>query len=248
MKKLLAPVAAAALLLAMVTTVFAWQATLTSDCAPDANSFAWKINLHNEPDYKIEFSFASNFSGSWTVDFGTSGEHTFTTPRGPERRSTSAGSVTTTPRALRQPTPTSARSRRSPSRSLLQWPRRWRSQSPRRRECQLTEQGGNTCPSAVQSVEAGTGTPAGQHPQHVAGRKRAQSAADHPLQPGAARLTRWAGVHQCQGRGPRQAVGQRPGSHRKTEWRFAPTPSLHARGAWCRRSDLNRHEVALTGF
>lgn len=84
MRKLLAPVAAAGLLLVMVTTVFAWQATLTSDCAPDANSFAWKINLHEEPDYNIDFSFDSDFGTFWTVDFLTKGDHSFTTARGGE--------------------------------------------------------------------------------------------------------------------------------------------------------------------
>jgi uncharacterized repeat protein (TIGR01451 family) len=83
-RKLLAPVAAAGLLLVMVTTVFAWQATLTSDCAPDANSFAWKINLQTEPNYNIEFSWHSDFTAPWTVDFVTDGDHSFTTARGGE--------------------------------------------------------------------------------------------------------------------------------------------------------------------
>ena len=156
MRKLLAPVAAAALLLAMVTTVFAWRATLTSDCAPDANSFAWKINLQNEPDYKIEFSFASNFSGSWTVDFGTSGEHSFTTPRTGATLyfrwvsdHNSKGSAAANANLCEQ---------QSVAESVAQ------SVAASASECQQTEQGGNTCPSAVQTVEAGTGTPAGSIP------------------------------------------------------------------------------------
>jgi uncharacterized repeat protein (TIGR01451 family) len=83
-RKLLAPVAAAGLLLAMVTTVFGWHATLTSDCAPNANTFAWKINLHTEANYKIDFSFDSDFETFWTVDFLTQGDHSFTTPRSGE--------------------------------------------------------------------------------------------------------------------------------------------------------------------
>jgi hypothetical protein len=80
-RKLVAPVAAAGLLLAIVTTALGWQATLTPDCAPDANTFAWKINLNEEPDYNIDFSFDSDFASFWTVDFLTKGDHSFTTPR-----------------------------------------------------------------------------------------------------------------------------------------------------------------------
>jgi hypothetical protein len=82
-RKLLAPVAALGLVLAMAGTVLAWvQPTLTSDCAPDANHFAWKINLHNEQNFSIDWSFASNFSGATAIDFGSAGDHSFVTPRG----------------------------------------------------------------------------------------------------------------------------------------------------------------------
>ena len=176
MRKLLAPVAAAALLLAMVTTVFAWRATLTSDCAPDANSFAWKINLQNEPDYKIEFSFASNFSGSWTVDFGTSGEHSFTTPRTGatlyfrwvsdhnSKGSAAANANLCEQQSVAESVAQSAAE--SVAASVAQSVAESVAQSvaASASECQQTEQGGNTCPSAVQTVEAGTGTPAGSIP------------------------------------------------------------------------------------
>lgn len=83
MRKLLAPVAALGLVLAMAGTVLAWvQPTLTSDCAPDANHFAWKINLHDEQNFSIDWSFASNFSGATAIGFGSAGDHSFVTPRG----------------------------------------------------------------------------------------------------------------------------------------------------------------------
>ncbi len=83
MRKLLAPVAALGLVLALAGTVLAWvQPTLTSDCAPDANHFAWKINLHNEENFSIDWSFASNFSGATTTNFGSAGDHSFLTQRG----------------------------------------------------------------------------------------------------------------------------------------------------------------------
>lgn len=82
MRKLLAPVAALALLLGMVSTVFGWQATLASDCAPDPNHFAWKINLiTTENTYLVELSFDEDFEDSWEVDFLTKGLHSFTTER-----------------------------------------------------------------------------------------------------------------------------------------------------------------------
>jgi hypothetical protein len=83
-RKLLAPVAAVALALSMVGTVLAWaHPTLTADCAPDANSLAWKINLTGpEDNYKVDWSFDATFAGAMTTDFLTAGEHSFTTPRG----------------------------------------------------------------------------------------------------------------------------------------------------------------------
>jgi hypothetical protein len=83
-RKLLGPVAAVALTLAMVGTVLAWaHPMLTAECAPDANSLAWKINLQGpEDNYSIDWSFDSAFVGATTVDFLTAGDHSFATPRG----------------------------------------------------------------------------------------------------------------------------------------------------------------------
>lgn len=84
MRRLLPPVAAVALTLATVGTVLAWaRPMLTAECAPDANSLAWKINLQGpEDNYSIDWSFDSAFAGATTVDFLTAGDHSFTTPRG----------------------------------------------------------------------------------------------------------------------------------------------------------------------
>lgn len=83
MRKLLAPVLAVGLLLAMVGTVLAWvQPTLTSECAPDGTHYAWKINLHSgESNYNIDWSFNSDFEPFTTVNFVTPGDHSFVTPR-----------------------------------------------------------------------------------------------------------------------------------------------------------------------
>jgi hypothetical protein len=82
-RKLFAPVAALALVLMTAGIVLAWvQPTLTAECAPDANNYAWKINLHTEDNYKIDWSFDSTFGTFTTVDFLTAGDHSFTTVRG----------------------------------------------------------------------------------------------------------------------------------------------------------------------
>ncbi len=85
MRKLLAPVAAVALVLSMAGTALGWEEpTLTALCAPDANSYAWKITLAaDEDDYNIDWSF-DNFATFSTTDFLTDGEHEFITPRGGE--------------------------------------------------------------------------------------------------------------------------------------------------------------------
>lgn len=84
MRRLLAPLAAIALTLATVGSVLAWaRPMLTAECAPDANSLAWKISLQGpEDNYSIDWSFDSAFAGATTVDFLTAGDHSFTTPRG----------------------------------------------------------------------------------------------------------------------------------------------------------------------
>jgi hypothetical protein len=84
MKKLLAAGAGSVLALSLVTGVVAWGAlTLSAECAADEATFAWTIDLPaGENNYKIEWSFEANFATFTTVDFGTAGEHDFTTPRG----------------------------------------------------------------------------------------------------------------------------------------------------------------------
>jgi hypothetical protein len=68
----------------MVGTVLAWaHPMLTAQCAPDANSLAWTITLTGpEDNYRVDWSFDAGFAGATTVDFGTAGDHSFTTPRG----------------------------------------------------------------------------------------------------------------------------------------------------------------------
>ncbi len=79
----------------MAGIAIAWQQpTLTALCAPDANHFAWKIHLANESDFELDGSFDSDFdpltmadigAGDEAfdeLDFGSSGDHEFTTPRG----------------------------------------------------------------------------------------------------------------------------------------------------------------------
>jgi hypothetical protein len=58
------------------------QPTLSALCAPNANSYSWKIVLPQEADYNIEFSWSADFSSAWTEDFGSAGTHTFDTARG----------------------------------------------------------------------------------------------------------------------------------------------------------------------
>lgn len=83
MRRLLAPVAAVALLLATVGTALAWvKPTLTAECAPDATHYAWKINLHSEGNYNIDWSFFADFEPATKVNFVTAGDHSFVTPRG----------------------------------------------------------------------------------------------------------------------------------------------------------------------
>ena len=82
MKKLLAALAGVALTLSVATTVLAWgNLTLTAECKPDEATFAWKIDLPSENNFKVDWSFDAGFAAFMTVDFVSAGEHEFTTPR-----------------------------------------------------------------------------------------------------------------------------------------------------------------------
>ncbi len=141
MRRLLAPLAAIGLTLAVAGTVLAWvQPILTSDCAPDANSYAWKINLHSEDNYSIDWSFDSGFAGATTVDFGSSGDHSFTTPRG--------GATL----YVRWSSDHSSKAQADANGDLCE------------KESQAESVAESVAQSVEQSVEAGTGTPAGSLP------------------------------------------------------------------------------------
>ncbi len=54
-------------------------------CAPNKSSYSWKITLTgNEPNYRYDWSFSSNFSGKVTVN-GVKGDNYLTTHRGGDR-------------------------------------------------------------------------------------------------------------------------------------------------------------------
>jgi hypothetical protein len=79
----LAVSAALVLVLGLAATALGWVApVLVGNCAPDEDSYAWTITLHQESNQNIEFSWNADFSDSWTQDFGTAGPHDFETPRG----------------------------------------------------------------------------------------------------------------------------------------------------------------------
>ena len=66
-----------------VGSALAWaRPSLAPQCASDEAHYSWILNLSREPDYKIQFSWNSNFSNYWNVNFGKSGEHAFETSRG----------------------------------------------------------------------------------------------------------------------------------------------------------------------
>ncbi len=75
-----------ALLLALATagTALGWVAPqLAAECAEDENHYSWTINLHAESNQNIQLSWVSDFSVVFdTLDFGTSGPHSFETVRG----------------------------------------------------------------------------------------------------------------------------------------------------------------------
>ena len=133
--------------------VFAWiRPTLASMCAADQAHYAWQITLSPEADYKIQFSWDSSFANAWTVDFGSSGAHAFSTDRGGStlyarwksdvNKSTSAaanGELCYQPTATPTPTPTPTPTA-TPTATPTQTP-------PTHR------------PSPEQSVQGSTGTP-----------------------------------------------------------------------------------------
>jgi hypothetical protein len=66
----------------MATAAFAWgNITLSARCAPDTNTLAWTIDLPKEKNFKVDWSFDADFATFATVDFGSAGQHDFTTPR-----------------------------------------------------------------------------------------------------------------------------------------------------------------------
>lgn len=84
-RKLLAPVAALALVFVAAGAALAWNPlTLTAKCAPDDSHYAWTVNLPKEDDSKVDWSFDADFTTFTTLDFGTGnvGDQDFTTPRG----------------------------------------------------------------------------------------------------------------------------------------------------------------------
>ena len=82
MRKLLAGSAGVVLALTLATGVLAWgNLTLTAECAADTATYAWTIDLPNENNFKVDWSFDADFATFATVDFGLAGEHQFTTPR-----------------------------------------------------------------------------------------------------------------------------------------------------------------------
>ena len=80
----IAALSAAVLVLAMAGSALAWVApVLAAECAPDENTYAWTITLNPESNQNIDLSWDENFSVVFdTMDFGTSGPHSFTTDRG----------------------------------------------------------------------------------------------------------------------------------------------------------------------
>ena len=84
MRRVVAATASSMVVIALTAgAVFAWvRPTLTATCADDQSHFAWNINLSQEADYQIQFSWSSNFASPWLVNFGSPGDHEFVTDRG----------------------------------------------------------------------------------------------------------------------------------------------------------------------
>ena len=63
-----------------ITTVLAWMPPVRHRCSPpDADHYAWRINLSQEPNYLIQMSWNADFSNKWTVNFGSPGSPDFDT-------------------------------------------------------------------------------------------------------------------------------------------------------------------------
>jgi len=84
MRKLLAASAGLVLALSVATGALAWgNLSVTTRCMPDQTHLAWTIHLPpGENNYKIDWTFASDFFQFRTVDFGSAGDHDFTTLNG----------------------------------------------------------------------------------------------------------------------------------------------------------------------
>lgn len=153
MKKLLAPAVAVTMLLATAGLALAWvQPSLTPKCAPNENSFAWTINLHQEKDYSVDWSFQSNFTGFATVDFGSAGDHDFTTVRG--------GSTL----YVRWSSDHASKAQANANSELCEQPAVEQSVAETVLESVAESVAESVGQSAEQSVEAGTGTPGASIP------------------------------------------------------------------------------------
>ncbi len=120
MRRVVAATASSMVVIALTAgAVFAWvRPTLTAACADDESHFSWNINLSQEADYQIQFSWSSNFASPWLVNFGSPGDHEFVTDRGgstlyarwmsDQSKSTSGGAndELCVPKATPTPTPT----------------------------------------------------------------------------------------------------------------------------------------------
>jgi hypothetical protein len=153
-KRLLAPTAALALLLAMAGVALAWTApALSAECAPDGSHFAWKIHLPSESNYNIDWSFDSGFATFSTINFGSSGDHDFTTDRGG------------TTLYVRWSSDTGVKAHAAADDSLCQQPSVEESVAESTAASVEESVAESTAESvAEQTVEAGTGTPAATIP------------------------------------------------------------------------------------
>jgi hypothetical protein len=73
-RTVVATTAAMLLLAGVAGTALGWtRPSLSAECAPDADHYAWSISLTREPDYLIQFSWSSTFSNAWVGRCGWSG-------------------------------------------------------------------------------------------------------------------------------------------------------------------------------
>jgi hypothetical protein len=82
-RRFLSGAAGVVLALGLAATTLAWaNIAVSAECAPDEQTFAWTIQLPaGENNYELDWSFSADFSTFTTVDFGSAGEHPFTTLR-----------------------------------------------------------------------------------------------------------------------------------------------------------------------